>query len=123
MPYLTYLFCEDCKNMANLDIDFFETLEAYKKEGRKSVFINQYTVIWDYLIYTCHSCQRKYRYTYKEVERRVREYFCALSEKHKEIFEDLSKKQELEEQRIESRQKASQSTLTRIKERYTHKEK
>jgi len=123
MPYLTYLFCEECGNDTNLDIDLFGTLEAYKKEGRKSAFINQYTVIWDYLIYVCHRCKKQYRYTYKEVERRVREYFCAISEKHEEIFEALSKKQQLEDQRIESRQKASQVALTRVKERYTHKEK
>jgi len=123
MPYLTYLFCEDCENNRNLDLDFFGTIEAYKKEGRKSVFINQYTVMWDYLIYICHSCQRQYRYTYKEVEQRVREYFCSLSEKHEEIFEALAKKQGLEDQRTESRQKASQAALTRTKERYTYKKK
>ncbi len=123
MPYLTYLFCEDCGNDVNLDLDFFGTLEAYKSEGRKSVFINQYTAIWDYLIYACPSCQRKYRYTYKEVELRVREYFCDLSGRHKDIFEALSKKQKLEEQRIENKQSFSQTALTRVKERYTHKDK
>ena len=123
MPYLTYLFCEECGDGTNLELDFLGTLEAYKNEGRKSVFVNQYTLIWDYLIYTCYRCKAKYKYTYKDVEQRVREYFCALSEKHKEIFEALAKKQELEEQRMESRQKSSQVALTRIKERYTHKEK
>ncbi len=123
MPYLNYLFCEECKGFEKLDLDFFATLETYKKEGRKSVFINEKTIIWDYLVYVCYNCKVKYKYTYKDVERRVREYFCALSGKHKEIFEALAKKQELEEQKIESRQKASEATLTRIKKTYTHKEK
>jgi len=123
MPYLTFLFCEDCKNNTNLDLDFFGTIDAYKKEGRKSAFINQYTAIWDYLIYSCHTCGRQYRYTYKDVEHRVREYFCALSARHKEIYEALAKKQELDELRMESRKKASQAALKRATERYTYKEK
>ncbi len=123
MPYLNYLFCEECKGANSLDLDFFATLEAYKEEGRKSVFLNEKTIIWDYLIYVCYSSKTKYKYTYKDVERRVREYFCSLSKKHKEIFEALAKKQELEEQRTESRRKASEATLTRMKKTYTHKKK
>ena len=66
MPYLNYLFCEECRGANNLDLDFFATLEAYKEEGRKSVFINEKTIIWDYLIYVCYNCKTKYRYTYKD---------------------------------------------------------
>ena len=123
MPYLAYLFCEKCGEGFSLDIDFLGTIEAYQKEGRKSAFINQATIIWDYLIYSCCGCKTKYKYTYRDVEKRVREYFCSLSEEHREYFESLVKQQELEEQKIEAKQKISQEALTRIKTRYTYKEK
>jgi hypothetical protein len=122
MPYLAYLFCEKCGEGFSLDIDFGGTLEAYQKEGRKSTFVNQRTMLWDYIIYYCYRCEARYKYTYKDVERRVREYFCSLSEKHREYFEDLAERQRLEEQRLEGKQKPTSRTLTRIESRYTHKD-
>jgi len=89
MPYLEFLFCEHCGNHANLDLDPAATLDAYSHERRKKVFINPATIIWDYLIYTCTICGRKYQYTYQDVERHVREYFCSLSEEFKEYFDGV----------------------------------
>ena len=87
MPYLEYLFCEHCGNYANLDLDWGATIDAYNADGRKSSFINQATIIWDYLIYTCGICGRSYRYTYRDVERRVREYFSSFSTEFKEYLD------------------------------------
>jgi len=90
MPYLEFLFCEHCGNHANLDLDPAATLDAYSAERREKVFINPATIIWDYLFYTCTICGRKYKYTYKDVERRVRAYFCSLSEEFKEYFDGVA---------------------------------
>ncbi len=123
MPYLAYLFCERCGKGSNLDIDFSGTIEAYQKEGRKSSFVNQKTIIWDYLIYLCYRCNEKYKYTYKDVEQRVREYFCSLSEKHAEYFQTLSEQQKLAEQQNANKSDPPQNTLDRVRTRYTHQEK
>lgn len=123
MPYLFYLFCEDCGEGFNLDIDVGSTLEAYQEEGRKSPFLNQGTVIWDYIVYNCTGCDRKYKYTYKDVELRVREHFCSLSERHRKQYEILAERQKLQEQITESAPKPALDTLTRIKTRYTHRGK
>jgi len=128
MPYLKYLYCEKCGEAANLELDFLGTIEAYKKEGRKNAFVNQQTIIWDYLVYFCWRCDSKYNYTYREVERRVREYFCTLSERHEEYFENLGKQWELEEQNQKAQEEAKKkdpkpSTVVRVRDRYTHKEK
>lgn len=126
MPYLTYLFCEKCGEGFSLDIDLTGTIEAYQKEGRKSAFINQATIVWDYLVYYCYKCGVRYKYTYKDVERRVREYFCSLSEKHREYFEVLAKEQEhweLEEQKPRGKREVPSSISERIKARYTYKDK
>jgi hypothetical protein len=89
MPYLEYLFCENCGNHARLDIDPSATLEAYSEEGRKNPAIHQPTFIWDYLIYSCNICQGKFKYTYRDVESRVRSYFSSLSLEYKEYFDNL----------------------------------
>jgi len=128
MPYLNYLYCEKCGEGVSLDLDFIGTIEAYKKEGKKNTFINQQTIIWDYIIYICWRCKSKYKYTYKDVERRVREYFCNLSEKHKEYFENLSKQWELEELppkiQEEIQMKGSKpDPAIRVRDHYTHKKK
>ncbi len=87
MPYLEYLFCEHCGKYARLDIDSAATLEAYREEGRKQVAIVQPTLIWDYLIYSCGICGNKYRYTYRDVELKVREYFSSFSTEFKEYLD------------------------------------
>ncbi|MEE8323476.1 MAG: hypothetical protein V3R57_07635 [Candidatus Bathyarchaeia archaeon] len=102
MPYANYLYCEKCGEGTNLDIDYISTIEAYQKEGRKSAFINEKTIIWDYLIYACYGCGGTYKYTYRDVERLVREYFYTVSDKHKEHFEKLGEQWESEEQRLKA---------------------
>jgi len=87
MPYIEYLFCEHCGDYAKLDIDPAATIDAYSKDGRKQVAILQPTMVWDYLIYSCGICGKKYKYTYRDVERRVREYFSNLSQEFKEYFD------------------------------------
>jgi len=94
MPYLEYLFCEHCGNYAKLDIDPTATIEAYREGGRKNVAILQPTLIWDYLIYSCGICGRTYKYTYRDVEQRVREYFSSVSEEFKEYFDHVVEKAE-----------------------------
>ena len=89
MPYLEYLFCEHCGNYARLDIDPTATIKAYREDGRKSVAIIQPTLIWDYLIYSCGICGNEYRYTYRDVEFKVREYFSSLSDEFKEYFDTV----------------------------------
>jgi len=89
MPYLEYLFCERCGDYAKLDIDPEATIEAYRKEGRENVAIVQPTLLWDYLIYSCGICGNKYKYTYRTVERRVREYFSSLSQEFKDYFDEV----------------------------------
>jgi len=123
MPYLDYLVCEKCGMAGRLDVDFVHTIQSYQKDGRKSSFINQATMIWDYIIYTCYQCNTRYRYTYQDVERRVREYFCSLSEEHLVRYQALMDQRELEEQRIAGKHKPSPGTISRIKSGYTHKGK
>ena len=89
MPYLEFLFCQECGNHANLDLDPAATLDAYGRDRREQTFINPATIIWDYLIYTCTICGRRYKYTYQDVERRVREYFSSLSDEYKDHFEEM----------------------------------
>ncbi len=94
MPYLEYLFCEHCGNYARLDINMEATIEAYRADGRKQVAIIQPTLIWDYLIYSCGICRNQYKYTYRDVEFRVREYFSSLSEEFKDYFDAAVNKAE-----------------------------
>lgn len=91
MPYTEFLFCESCGPTANLDIDHVGTITQYIREGRNDNFINPGTLIWDYLIYFCPVCAQRYKYTYKDVERRVREYFSEKSAEHKLIFDNYIK--------------------------------
>lgn len=94
MPYLEYLFCEQCGDYARLDINQKATIDAYNAEGRKSSFINQATLIWDYLIYTCGICGSDYKYTFRDVERRVREYLSSFSNEFKEYFDKIIEESE-----------------------------
>ena len=90
MPYMQYVFCEKCGVGFNLDIDYHATLEAYMRDGRKEVTINPPTLIWDYLIYACEGCKTRYKYTYPDVERKVRDHFSSLSIQYKDYFDELS---------------------------------
>jgi len=92
MPYLQYVFCEKCKN-ARMDIDEESTLREYMKDGRRSkdVFINPATLVWDYLVYRCTVCGKSRRYKFRDIEKRVREYFSRLGEEYREYFENIDK--------------------------------
>jgi len=119
MPYLQFLFCEQCGSPNNLDIDSGLTISEYIKEGRPSSFINPATIVWDYMIYSCAICKSTYKYTYRDVEERVREYFTSLSEEYREYFEALAEAgTETENQKIRS---LAPDSETRIQERYTSK--
>ena len=91
MPYLEYVFCERCGDHAKLDIDPTATISAYRQEGRTQVALVQQTLIWDYLMYSCGICGNTYKYTYRDVERKVREYFSSISEEFKEYFDAVAK--------------------------------
>ena len=129
MPYIEYLFCEHCGDYARLEIDPSSTIEAYREEGREQVAIIQPTLIWDYLIYTCGICGRKYKYTYRDVERRVREYFSSFSQEFKEYFDGVVVKAEEEdaaplspeESPAPRRDAHYQQVAGRVRERYTAK--
>jgi len=88
MPYASYLYCEDCGDLQDLDIDYAGTISAYIKDGKKPAAINPPTLIWDYLIYNCPRCHAQFKYTYRDVEARVREHFVRLSDKYRKYFDD-----------------------------------
>jgi transcription elongation factor Elf1 len=129
MPYLEYVFCDQCGNHANLDIDPVATIEAYRAEGRENVALVQQTLVWDYLMYSCGICGNTYKYTYRDVERKVRTYFSSLSEEFKEYFdtviEQASEKEDPlpteptqpQEKFAERRSRVSE----RVRDRYTAK--
>lgn len=89
MPYLEFLKCEKCGH--DVDIDHGATIRAYYDEGRpdKENFINPCTIIWDYLVYACYNCGESHKYTFRDIELKVREHFSLMSQKHLEIFEKL----------------------------------
>lgn len=93
MPYVNYLFCEKCGPPAKLDIDSMETLGEYIADGRKGAYIDDRVLIWDYLIYRCNICRSAFRYTYIDVERRVREYFSTLAQAQREYVEKVAEMQ------------------------------
>jgi len=99
MPYMQYLFCERCGVGFNLDIDYHATLEAYARDGRKGATVSPPTLIWDYLVYSCEGCKTKYKYTYAEVEGRVREHFSSLSKQYKVYFDELAEYNSTEKSR------------------------
>ena len=90
MPYLEFLFCEKCQN-APMDIDYRKTIESYCIDGRRQedAFINPAMLVWDYLIYTCTYCGESNKYTFRDVERRVRERLSQHSEEFREYFEKV----------------------------------
>ena len=103
MPYLEYLYCEKCGTHFSLDIDPVATIESYREDGRQSPQINQATLVWDYLIYSCDRCKSTYKLTYREVEARVRAHLSSLSKRYEEYFGQLAKYQESEEARKSGR--------------------
>ncbi len=127
MPYLEYVFCERCGDHAKLDIDPAATISAYRQEGRTQVALVQQTLIWDYLMYSCGICGNTYKYTYRDVERKVREYFSSFSEEFKEYFDAVAKG--AENKMGEMASPAAQERLVqrpsgvaeRVKDRYTAK--
>ncbi len=121
MPYMQFLFCERCGPPSNLDIDHLETIRHYTRDSRNDNFINPATLVWDYLIYTCSMCKYQYKYTYKDVERRVREYFSAKSAQHKEIFDNLIKWHQ-DDGPIEENPWVKANTPDRIRNRYEYQE-
>lgn len=121
MPYLQYVFCDKCKNVP-VDIDDKATIEAYITEGRKSAFINQATLIWDYLIYKCPACQTRYKYTYKDVEMRTRNHFSELAEKYDKYFKDLAEQKLAEQERVDAPEPPAPTTKQRLDRLYKSKE-
>ncbi len=128
MPYLEYLFCEDCGTQAHLDLDAPSTLEAYSKDGRENPALLQPTFIWDYLIYSCGICGKNFKYTYRDVERRVRHYFSSLSLEYKTYFDNvISKSEQNQDEYFDSPlvkiefEKPVEKTINRIKDLYTAK--
>lgn len=90
MPYLQYVFCDECKK-APLDVDYKATIEAYYLEGRseKNTFVNPATIVWDYLVYRCTYCGKTKKYTFRDIELKVRKYFSELGSEYKEYFDKL----------------------------------
>jgi hypothetical protein len=113
MPYLQFLFCEKCGDHHNLDVDPVATINSYIEEGRKSTSINPATIVWDYLVYSCSYCKAKYRYGYRDVEKRVREYLSSLGSQYKAKIDHLVK---TVDQRI-----YQPETVERVKGIYTKK--
>ncbi len=113
MPYLNYVFCEECGSPHFLDIDQQETVKEYIKERRSETFINPATLIWDYMIYRCNKCGKKFKYTYRDIEMLVREHFSNLSEEYKQRMDEIIDGKRAV-QVIDTRSK----TLKRIEERY-----
>jgi hypothetical protein len=129
MPYIEYLFCEHCGDYARLDIDSEATIIAYREEGRKKVAIVQPTLIWDYLVYSCGICGSKYKYTYRDVELRVRKYFSSMSEEFKDYFDNAIKDHENRKENSFAGSEQIQQKIPerrpriaeRVKDRYTVK--
>jgi len=99
MPYTQFLFCEKCGQPFQLDVDFMATVESYSKDGRPSPQINSPTVIWDYLIYSCAQCKSRFKYTFRDVEKRVRKYLSSVGLKYEKYLEELTKYQSNEDAR------------------------
>ena len=100
MPYINYLFCEECGFPANLDIDQVGTVQSYINEGRKGAHLENSELIWDYLLYRCPFCGKTYKYTYIDVERRVREHLSSLSVAQAEQLEEVARVQSGQQERL-----------------------
>jgi len=120
MPYLSYAFCENCGKPCTLEIEEGDTLSRYIKEGREKAFLNPATVVWDYLIYSCACCGGKFKYTYKDIESLVRNYFSSLGEEYKKYFEELEEAGDVTTLEALKR-KATGDVAKRVDERYSKK--
>lgn len=100
MPYLEHLYCDECKHPFNLDVDFQGTIEAYQRDERPNAAINSPTLVWDYLIYSCAKCNKKYKFTFRDVEQRVREHISNMGAMYKEYIEELAEYNDAEEKRL-----------------------
>lgn len=120
MPYLEFVKCEKCGR--DMDIDHGATIRAYYDEGRpdKDNFINPATIIWDYLVYSCYHCGSAHKYTFRDIELKVREHFSLMSEKHQEIFEKLDVVNFDEWGRVilPTREEYNDATATRLEKAY-----
>ncbi len=120
MPYLGYAFCESCGKPCALDIAEGDTISQYIKEGRDKVFLNQANIVWDYLVYSCSCCGQKFKYTYKDIESLVRNYFFSLSEDYKKYFEELEEAGDVTTLEALKR-KENEGVSKRVEERYSKK--
>ena len=122
MPYVEYLFCEKCGPMKNLDIDYQGTINQYIADGKTPATINPPTLVWDYLVYYCPRCQTRFKYTYRDVEFRVRTYFMELSEKYRKYFEEKGDYEDSEDVHISKTIEVSNDTYQRVHHLYTKKD-
>jgi DNA-directed RNA polymerase subunit RPC12/RpoP len=124
MPYLEFVKCEKCGR--SMDIDHGATINAYHQEGRpeKDVFINPATIVWDYLIYACYTCGTQHKYTFRDIERLVREFFSSQSEKMRDIFHklDIIDYDEMGRVIVPTKKTYREATAKRLREAYTAKE-
>lgn len=119
MPYLEYVFCDKCGKGSNLDIDHAGTIEEYiKDKHKKDKFINSATLVYDYLVYHCSRCRSRYRYTYRDIELKVRKYFSQLSEEYAEYFRELDTRGSLEEQRLSGKMEHKSNIEDRLESIY-----
>jgi hypothetical protein len=108
--------------MCEVDIDYQGTINEYIKDGKKPAAINPPTLVWDYLIYYCPRCQARFKYTYRDVEYRVRQYFMELSDKYREYFEAKEEYDIDEDREISRNTQISPPTASRIERLYSKKD-
>jgi len=113
MPYLQFLFCDKCGAPFRLELDPAATIDAYIAEDRDNTFINAVTIVWDYLVYSCDRCKTKYKYGYRDVERKVREYLSAQGPELKKRLDTLADSVDARLYR--------ENTMERIEKSYTQK--
>jgi hypothetical protein len=121
MPYINYLFCEDCGPPVGLELNYMGTIEAYSSDGRKTTVLDDREFIWDYLVYGCPRCRKSWRYTYLDVESRVRQYFSSLGKRQAERIEEVAENQIGQEERLNGEFfiRRSIQTSQRLKEMYS----
>lgn len=90
MPYLEHLYCDNCGHPFNLDLNYETTLDAYRKDKRPHINLNSATMIWDYMIYSCNKCNKDYRLTFRDVEKRVRKFLGTLGAKYDDYMDELT---------------------------------
>lgn len=121
MPYLEHLYCDSCGHPFNLDVDYEATLGAYQKDKRPNPAVNSATIIWDYMIYSCSKCKKEYKFTFRDVEKRVREFLGTLGAKYDSYMEELIAYNSSEEARRDGNffKSKDQEVKRRISDRYS----